>query len=191
MALTKTDELLGFSRTPYQELWWNSRNTEKPAATRVITAGLPNLQTESDVHWNALWEVSIGLLHPKWLFSWISIRIVHFRPKLFAVSSKSRHRETSTFRYQHSEEDEVVYRSQGLVYRPMKSSDILRRPSFHFSQLWCEFMCGGSPRKLKTLTAIFSQWSTDVDLWCFPQPYRGILSILSLPCMVGSIARIT
>ena len=41
----------------------NSRSKENPPTTGVILARLPNLQTETDVHYSALWEEEIGLLH--------------------------------------------------------------------------------------------------------------------------------
>ena len=63
-------------------------------------------------------------------------------------------------------------------------------PVFLFSQLQDEFISWGSPGKLTTLTA-FPKWSTDVDQWWFGHPYRGILSVPSLPCMVGSAVSIT
>ena len=47
-------------------------------------------------------------------------------------------------------------------------------------------MCGGSSGKLTTLTAFFPQWNTELG-----QSYREILSVPSLPCMVGSTAKIT
>ena len=49
----------------------------------------------------------------------------------------------------------------------------------------------GSPEKLTTLTAFFPQWSKEVDQWWFGKPYLGILSVRSLPCMVGATTRIT
>ena len=46
-SVTKAAELLGFSRATISR---NSRSTEKPPATRVISAEPPNLPTEAELH---------------------------------------------------------------------------------------------------------------------------------------------
>ena len=64
--------------------------------------------------------------------------------------------------------------------------------AFLFFQLQGEFMCGGSPDKLTSLTAFFpctvKHGGRSVIIW---EIYHPILSVPLLFCIVGSIARIT
>ena len=62
----------------------------------------------------------------------------------------------------------------------MKASDILQRVQF-FSFANCRTI----------LYVEAAHRCTEVDEWWFVQPYRGILSVPSLRCMVGSSARIS
>ena len=53
-----------------------------------------------------------------------------------------------------------------------------------FPTAWRVYVWRQPIGKHTTLTAIITQWSTEVDQWWFGQLYRGILSVLSLPCTV-------
>ena len=123
-------------------------------------------------------EESIRLLPPKWLLSWINIWIVHFRPKLFAVSSiKLESMEKppsgyfwfplSTFRRGWTGLEITragLQTNRSKWYFPTRTVLI-------FCQLQGEFMCGGNLGKLKPLTA-FPQWSAEVSWWWRHLPGR-------------------
>ena len=86
-SVTKTSELLGFSRVTISRIMTKFMKHWKPSSTRSNCGRTSKLPTETDVHQNVLWEESIGLLPPEWLLSSINIWIDKFRPKLFAVIS--------------------------------------------------------------------------------------------------------
>ena len=62
-SVTKTVELLGSYRHKLKTMT-DSRSPGKAPATGGISAEFLSLPTETDVHLNALWEKSIGLLPP-------------------------------------------------------------------------------------------------------------------------------
>ena len=104
----------------------------KATATEVIPAIFPNLPTETPTCIKRIvgWEyrttaAKMIVVLNQHLNSSVSTKTALC--ELNRVPWKSRHQETSAFHYQHSEEVEVVYRSQGLVCRP---SDMLWRVQF-------------------------------------------------------------
>ena len=149
----------------------------------VIPTRFPSLPTEL----NALWEENIKLLPPvtaelnQHLNSPVSTKTANRSPSenlCFPISTLRRG-------WSGVKITRAGIKTNGCKWYSPKS------PVYLFSQLQGEFMCGCSPGKLTTLTAFFPQWSTEVDQWWFEQPYRGIISVLSLPCIETSTAKFT
>ena len=99
------------------------------------------------------------------------------------ISWKRYHQENTFFHYQHSLELKWCREHKGWSADQWKQVIFSNEYNFCFSKLQGEFMCEGSPGKLRTLSVFFSQWSTEVDQWWFGHPYREIFSVPSLPCM--------
>ena len=67
-SITKTAELVGFSRANISRIMTEFKKHGK-TSSNLSNSGLANLLAETDGHYNALWDESIGILPPKWLLS--------------------------------------------------------------------------------------------------------------------------
>ena len=66
-----------------------------------------------------------------------------------------------------------------------------RCPVFYFPNSEESLFVRAAQRSWELWPPFYLHWSNKVDQWWFEQPFRGILSVSSLPIMVGSTAWIT